>query len=320
MLIAVATQRGSSPVEVRIVGVADDEGAEEGEAHSDVEPKDGPSPIAPEPKELIWGAGAFIVFAVLMRLVLYPRMKKGMDARYASIRTGHEDADATRQAARSPRCRSTKPSWQRCERRPRPASTPPARPSKPNARSASPRRTPASRSAGPRRVAQADAAREAARDQVEEAVAELGSRRRRTGDRETTGQLRGVGCRVGGDDGGGRTVRLVNVILLAAAEEPHRDENGQIVTHHWLFPEQAELIYGTAASLIIFYLLYRFAGPPARKALADRTARVQAELDASAAALPRPRPRPPRSGRPRATSKKSGSASSPPPMPRRRRC
>ena len=101
MLIAVATQRGSSPVEVRIVGVADDEGAEEVEEHSDVEPKDGPSPIAPEPKELIWGAGSFIVFAVLMRLVLYPRMKKGMEARYASIRAGHEDADATRLAAQS---------------------------------------------------------------------------------------------------------------------------------------------------------------------------------------------------------------------------
>jgi F-type H+-transporting ATPase subunit b len=101
VLIAVATQRGSSPVEVRIVGVADDEATEEGDAHSDVEPKDGPSPIAPEPKELVWGAGAFIVFAVLMRLVLYPRMKKGMDARYATIRTGHEEADATRLAARA---------------------------------------------------------------------------------------------------------------------------------------------------------------------------------------------------------------------------
>jgi F-type H+-transporting ATPase subunit b len=101
VLVAVATQRGSSPVEVRIVGVADDEAAEEGEAHSDVEPKDGPSPIAPEPKELIWGAGAFIVFAVLMRLVLYPRMRKGMDARYANIRTGHEDADATRVTAQA---------------------------------------------------------------------------------------------------------------------------------------------------------------------------------------------------------------------------
>ena len=101
MLIAVATQRGSSPVEVILVGVADDEATEEGEAHSDVEPKDGPSPIAPELKELAWGAGAFVVFAVLMRLVLYPRMKKGMEARYANIRAGHEDADAMRVAART---------------------------------------------------------------------------------------------------------------------------------------------------------------------------------------------------------------------------
>ena len=101
MLIAVATQRGSAPIEVRAVGVADDDETEEGEAHSEVAPKDGPSPIAPELKELAWGAGAFIVFAVLMRLVLYPRMKKGMEARYASIRAGHEDADATRLAAQS---------------------------------------------------------------------------------------------------------------------------------------------------------------------------------------------------------------------------
>jgi F-type H+-transporting ATPase subunit b len=101
VLIAVATQRGSSPIEVIVVGVADDEATEEGEAHSDVEPKDGPSPIAPELKELVWGAGAFVVFAVLMRLVLYPRVKKGMEARYASIRAGHEDADAMRAAART---------------------------------------------------------------------------------------------------------------------------------------------------------------------------------------------------------------------------
>ena len=101
MLIAVATQRGSSPVEVRIVGVADDEEAEEGEAHSEVEPKDGPSPIAPELKELAWGAGAFVVFAVLMRLVLYPRMKKGMEARYA--RHSRRSRGRRRDAAGRPR-------------------------------------------------------------------------------------------------------------------------------------------------------------------------------------------------------------------------
>ncbi|MFM7755431.1 MAG: hypothetical protein ACKOBT_11575 [Actinomycetota bacterium] len=61
----------------------------------------GPSPIIPEVKELIWGASAFIVFALAMRLFLFPRLKKGMDARYESIRSGHEQADAARAAARS---------------------------------------------------------------------------------------------------------------------------------------------------------------------------------------------------------------------------
>ena len=73
MLTAVVTQRDSSPVEVRIVGCRRRRGTEEGEAHSEVEPKDGPSPIAPEVKELVWGGGAFVVFAVLMRLLLFPR-------------------------------------------------------------------------------------------------------------------------------------------------------------------------------------------------------------------------------------------------------
>jgi len=95
VLTAVATQTGSS-VEVQFVGAADTE-----ESHSAVEPKDGPSPIAPEMKELAWTAGAFIVFAVLMRVVLYPRLKQGTDARYASIRAGHEGAAAVRASARA---------------------------------------------------------------------------------------------------------------------------------------------------------------------------------------------------------------------------
>jgi F-type H+-transporting ATPase subunit b len=61
----------------------------------------GPSPIAPEVKELAWGAGAFIVLFVLMRLVLFPRLKQGMDARYGKIRGDHETADATRAAAKA---------------------------------------------------------------------------------------------------------------------------------------------------------------------------------------------------------------------------
>ena len=80
-------------------------------------------------------------------------------------------------------------------------------------------------------------------------------------------------------------MRLVNAILIAAEGEPHRDDNGQIVTHHWLLPEQAEIIYGTISSLIIFALLFKFAGPPIKKGLVARTERIQAEIDASATAL-----------------------------------
>jgi F-type H+-transporting ATPase subunit b len=60
----------------------------------------GPSPIAPEVKELAWGAGSFIVLFVIMRLVLFPRLKQGMDARYGKIRGDHESADSVRAAAK----------------------------------------------------------------------------------------------------------------------------------------------------------------------------------------------------------------------------
>ena len=60
-----------------------------------------PGPIMPELKELYWGGGAFLVFLLLMRLVLFPALKKGMDARYQGIRSSHEAADAERAAARS---------------------------------------------------------------------------------------------------------------------------------------------------------------------------------------------------------------------------
>ncbi|MEI8240790.1 MAG: ATP synthase F0 subunit B [Actinomycetota bacterium] len=59
------------------------------------------SPLAIEPKELIWGGGSFLVLAILMRFVLFPKVKKGMDARYASIRTAHQTADAERVSARA---------------------------------------------------------------------------------------------------------------------------------------------------------------------------------------------------------------------------
>ena len=77
--------------------------AEEGTATTEEVPKDPakPGPILPEMKELAWGAGSFVVFALLMRFVLFPKLRKGMQARYDGIRSDHESADAERSAARA---------------------------------------------------------------------------------------------------------------------------------------------------------------------------------------------------------------------------
>jgi F-type H+-transporting ATPase subunit b len=64
-------------------------------------PDTGPSPIAPEPKELWWGGGAFVLMFVVIRYFLFPKVKKGMDARYAAIVSDHDTAEATRAAARA---------------------------------------------------------------------------------------------------------------------------------------------------------------------------------------------------------------------------
>ncbi len=60
-----------------------------------------PGPIMPELKELAWGAGSFIVFALLMRFMIFPKLKRSMDARYQGIQNDHASADAARAAARS---------------------------------------------------------------------------------------------------------------------------------------------------------------------------------------------------------------------------
>ena len=60
------------------------------------------------------------------------------------------------------------------------------------------------------------------------------------------------------------------------------DSDGNIVTHHWLLPETAEIIWGGLASLIVFFALYKFGGPAIKKAFAARTAKIQGQLDAAA--------------------------------------
>jgi F-type H+-transporting ATPase subunit b len=70
------------------------------------------------------------------------------------------------------------------------------------------------------------------------------------------------------------------MILIAAAEEEHIDQ-----THHWLWPEGYEIVFGGIASILIFALLWWKAGPFVKKMLGDRTARIQAEIDGAATAL-----------------------------------
>src|SRR5262245_25681428 len=64
--------------------------------------------------------------------------------------------------------------------------------------------------------------------------------------------------------------------------EVHVDKEG-IVTHSSFLPEKAEMIYGIIASVIIFALLFKFAGPMMKKGLAARTAKIQKTLDDAAA-------------------------------------
>ena len=75
-------------------------GATEGHCVAAQCPKD-PGPLTAEPKELAWGAGSFIVFAVLMRYLIWPKLKRGMTERYARIQADHADAERQRDAARA---------------------------------------------------------------------------------------------------------------------------------------------------------------------------------------------------------------------------
>lgn len=59
------------------------------------------------------------------------------------------------------------------------------------------------------------------------------------------------------------------------------DDDGYVVSKHWLFPEKAEIIWGGLASIIVFVLLLKFAGPAIKKGMAARTQRVQDELDSA---------------------------------------
>lgn len=71
---------------------------------------------------------------------------------------------------------------------------------------------------------------------------------------------------------------ISHILLQLAAEDPN-------VTKSWLFPEQAEIVYGGLSSVIVIGGLIKFAGPMAKKAMAARTAKIQKQLDDAANAL-----------------------------------
>ncbi len=74
---------------------------------------------------------------------------------------------------------------------------------------------------------------------------------------------------------------LATVLLVAAAGGEHEDIT-QTPSKFW--PEGYELLFGVPASLLVFFLLWKFAGPSIKKGMAGRTAKIQAELDAGEAA------------------------------------
>jgi len=67
--------------------------------------------------------------------------------------------------------------------------------------------------------------------------------------------------------------------VLTEAGETH--DITQTPSKFW--PEPYEILYGSIASVLIFGLLFKVAGPLVKKGMAARTAKIQAELDAGTA-------------------------------------
>jgi len=116
VLTAVVTLSGDSLVAVRLQTASSEPPTTEAPAASEAHGSDetaaadgdheattqdaGPSPIAPELKEMAWGIGAFVVLALVMRYAVWPRLSQGIKARYESIERGHSDAVALRESAK----------------------------------------------------------------------------------------------------------------------------------------------------------------------------------------------------------------------------
>jgi F-type H+-transporting ATPase subunit b len=113
-VLAVVTTNGGRLASVQVLA-AEEEGhaestctQEEKDANSFNNPSrcatEEPNPILPELRELAWGGGSFLVLFLLMRLWLYPKVKKSMDLRAAKVTgdlTSAEDARASVEAERA---------------------------------------------------------------------------------------------------------------------------------------------------------------------------------------------------------------------------
>jgi F-type H+-transporting ATPase subunit b len=63
-------------------------------------PENDLNPIAIELKELAWGFGSFVVMALVLRYLLYPKLKRGMDERAENMRREREAAEELTASAR----------------------------------------------------------------------------------------------------------------------------------------------------------------------------------------------------------------------------
>ncbi len=79
------------------------------------------------------------------------------------------------------------------------------------------------------------------------------------------------------------TATLLAGRAFPGAEDIPFDDKGY-TTIDPIFPPLKELVPASLASIIVFTLLYKYAGPVIRKSMKDRTAGIQARLDDSAAA------------------------------------
>ena len=75
--------------------------------------------------------------------------------------------------------------------------------------------------------------------------------------------------------------RVFSIACYSLGDEAAADDITQTPSKFW--PEGYELLFGIPASVLVFFLLWKFAGPAVKKGMAARTAKIQAELDSGEA-------------------------------------